>query len=203
MYKLIKMNFYKYNLIGGGEKKSSSSKKTKVKEDKIDKVSEQPDKYISSDSDKVLESDSISTTTTVSAYKLPKKITKPTIYSKAPYQRKISFMRFPLQQNLDKTRAHIYQDDGDDSAWPHAYRNETDFLQDLYVIRDSLYSHGDQKIADLVLKDFTRLVESFGFYLMHLDIRQQRNALLLVQAQVINISVYLLHDFSYCIRVAG
>ncbi len=99
--------------------------------------------------------------------------TKPTIYSKAPYQRKISFMRFRLQQNLDKTRAHIYQDDVDDSAWPHAYRNETDFLQDLYVIRDSLYSHGDQKIADLVLKDFTRLVESFGFYLMHLDIRQE------------------------------
>jgi phosphoenolpyruvate carboxylase len=99
--------------------------------------------------------------------------TKPTIYSKAPYQRKISFMRYRLQQNLDKTRAHIYQDEFDGSAWPHAYKNENDFLHDLYVIRDSLYSHGDQKIASLVLKDFIRLVESFGFYLMHLDVRQE------------------------------
>ncbi len=99
--------------------------------------------------------------------------TKPTIYNKSPYRRKLSFMRFRLQQNLDKTRAHIYQNDVDDSNWPHAYRNEDDFLQDLNVIRDSLYSHGDQKIADLVLKDFIRLVESFGFYLLHLDVRQE------------------------------
>ena len=99
--------------------------------------------------------------------------TKPTIYSKAPYQRKISFMRFRLQQNLDKTRAHIYQDDIDEAAWPHAYNSEYEFLHDLYVIRNSLYSHGDQKIADLVLKDLIRLVESFGFYLMHLDVRQE------------------------------
>jgi len=99
--------------------------------------------------------------------------TKPTIYSKAPYQRKIAFMRYRLQQSLDKTRAHIYQDEVDESAWPHAYKNENDFLHDLYVIRDSLYSHGDQKIASLVLKDFIRLVESFGFYLMHLDVRQE------------------------------
>ena len=99
--------------------------------------------------------------------------TKPTIYSKAPYRRKIAFMRYRLQQNLDKTRAHIYQDEFDESAWPHAYKNENDFLHDLYVIRDSLYSHGDQKIACLVLQDFIRLVESFGFYLMHLDVRQE------------------------------
>ena len=101
--------------------------------------------------------------------------TKPTIHSKAPYRRKIAFMRYRLQQNLDKTRAHIYQDEVDESAWPHAYNSEYDFLHDLYVIRDSLYSHGDQKIADLVLKDTIRLVESFGFYLMHLDVRQESN----------------------------
>ena len=99
--------------------------------------------------------------------------TKPTVYSKAPYQRKLAFMRYRLQQNLDKTRAHIARDDVDDSAWPHAYKNETGFLQDLYVIRDSLYSHGDQKIADLVLKDLIRLVESFGFYLLHIYVRKE------------------------------
>ncbi len=101
--------------------------------------------------------------------------TKPTIHSKAPYRRKLAFMRYRLQQNLDKIRAHIYQDEVDESAWPHAYNSEYDFLHDLCVIRDSLYSHGDQKIADLVLKDTIRLVESFGFYLMHLDVRQESN----------------------------
>jgi len=100
--------------------------------------------------------------------------TKPKIYSKSPYRRKMSYMRFRLQQNLDKVRAHIYEEgDVDDSRWPHAYKSENDFLQDLYLIRDSLYSHGDQKVADLVLKDFIRLVESFGFYLLHLDVRQE------------------------------
>ena len=99
--------------------------------------------------------------------------TKPTVYSQAPYRRKIAFMRYRLQQNLDRTRAHIYQDKFDESAWPHAYASENDFLDDLYVIRESLYSHGDQQIADLVLKDFIRLVESFGFYLLHLDVRQE------------------------------
>ncbi|NNJ98135.1 MAG: phosphoenolpyruvate carboxylase, partial [Gammaproteobacteria bacterium] len=99
--------------------------------------------------------------------------TKPTIYSQAPYRRKIAFMRYRLQQNLDRTRARIYQKTFDDSAWPHAYRDENAFIEDLYVIRDSLYSHGDRKIADLVLKDFIRLVESFGFFLLHLDVRQE------------------------------
>ncbi|MGB5603466.1 MAG: phosphoenolpyruvate carboxylase [Gammaproteobacteria bacterium] len=99
--------------------------------------------------------------------------TKPTIYSQAPYRRKIAFMRYRLQQNLDRTRALIYQDNTDVSDWPHAYRDENAFLEDLNIIRDSLYSHGDRKIADLVLKDFIRLVESFGFYLMHLDVRQE------------------------------
>ena len=99
--------------------------------------------------------------------------TKPTIYSQAPYRRKIAFMRYRLQQNLDRTRARIYQETFDSAAWPHAYPNENAFLEDLYIIRDSLYSHGDRKIADLVLKDFIRLVESFGFFLLHLDVRQE------------------------------
>ena len=100
--------------------------------------------------------------------------TKPTVYSSAPYRRKIAFMRYRLQQNLDRTRARIhYKDKVDEAAWPHAYPDENAFLEDLYVIRDSLYSHGDGKIANLVLKDFIRLVESFGFYLLHLDVRQE------------------------------
>ncbi|HHO58774.1 MAG TPA: phosphoenolpyruvate carboxylase, partial [Thiotrichales bacterium] len=61
----------------------------------------------------------------------------------------------------------------DTSCYPHAYQSEQDLLDDLTVINESLISHGDSRIADIVLKDFIRLVESFGFYLMHLDVRQE------------------------------
>ncbi len=97
----------------------------------------------------------------------------PLSYAHSPYQRKLAFMRFRIQQNLDKTRALISDASADISKYSHAYASENDFLKDLILIRDSLISHGDQKIADLAIKDLIRLVESFGFYLMHLDVRQE------------------------------
>lgn len=104
--------------------------------------------------------------------------TKPTIYSRAPYRRKIAFMRHRLQKNLDRIRASLRKVDGstdaiDFSAFKNAYPSEKEFLADLYLIRDSLHEHGDQNIADSALNDFIRLVESFGFYLMQLDVRQE------------------------------
>ncbi len=98
---------------------------------------------------------------------------KPTIYCEAPYRRKIAFMRYRLQQNLDRTRALINDQSADLSLYPHAYPSEQALLDDLLVINDSLISHGDNRIADFALKDFIRLVQTFGFYLMHLDVRQE------------------------------
>ena len=97
----------------------------------------------------------------------------PLSYTHSPYQRKIAFMRFRIQQNLDRTRALIADAEADTSKYAHTYASEDAFLADLVLIRDSLYSHGDHKIADLAIKDLIRLVESFGFYLMHLDVRQE------------------------------
>lgn len=97
----------------------------------------------------------------------------PLSYTHSPYQRKIAFMRFRIQQNLSKTRTLIADETADISKYAHGYKSEEDFLVDLRLIRDSLHSHGDQKIADLAIKDLIRLVESFGFYLMHLDVRQE------------------------------
>ncbi len=99
--------------------------------------------------------------------------TDPTRYSQTPYRRKIAFMRFRLQQNLDRARRLIEDNQADVSQYQHAYSGEQQFLDDLTVIRDSLVSHGDARIADSVLKDMIRLVESFGFYLMRLDVRQE------------------------------
>ncbi|MBE9565038.1 MAG: phosphoenolpyruvate carboxylase, partial [Proteobacteria bacterium] len=94
-------------------------------------------------------------------------------YTHSPYQRKLAFMRFRIQQNLSKTRALLNDATTDTSKYAHCYASEADFLIDLTLIRDSLYSHGDHKIADLAIKDLIRQVESFGFYLMHLDVRQE------------------------------
>lgn len=99
--------------------------------------------------------------------------TKPTIYTQAPYRRKVAFMQHRLQLRLNKIRALLKEEPVSDEAYNFAYSNESEFLNDLYIIRDSLYSHDDKKIADIVLKDLIRLVESFGFYLMQLDLRQE------------------------------
>ena len=94
-------------------------------------------------------------------------------YLHSPYQRKIAFMSYRIQQNLDKTRTLIEDSSADVSKYVHAYISEDEFLEDLLLIRDSLHSHGDHKIADITIKDLIRLVESFGFYLMQLDVRQE------------------------------
>ena len=53
------------------------------------------------------------------------------------------------------------------------YLSEKEFLQDLYLIRDSLIQHGDAAVAKAELQDLIRLAETFGFYLVHLDLRQE------------------------------
>ena len=53
------------------------------------------------------------------------------------------------------------------------YANEAVLLEDLYLVRDSLISHGDALVANGELQDFIRLLETFGFSLSYLDIRQE------------------------------
>jgi len=112
----------------------------------------------------------------------------PVAYTHSPYQRKIAFMRFRIKQNLDKTRALITDEHADISRYSHAYKSEEALLHDLRLIRDSLLSHGDQKIADLAIKDLIRLVESFGFYLMQLDVRQESTRHSEAVAEILSLS---------------
>ena len=85
-----------------------------------------------------------------------------------PYRRKLYLMHFRLEQTLaavsNRNVRHIRE---------AGYRHAGDFLDDLYLIRDSLISHGDGNIADRELKDLIRLVETFGFHLVSLDVRQE------------------------------
>ena len=92
-------------------------------------------------------------------------------FSQEPYRRKLYMMRFRLEQNLKIIRKRL---DGKVIGTSiSAYANEKDFLNDLYLIRDSLIGHGDSNIADGQLKDLIRIAETFGFFLLHLDLRQE------------------------------
>ena len=95
-------------------------------------------------------------------------------YRHEPYRRKLCIMRHRLKLNLRAviTRIESENTDQTDSAQT-GYRSEQEFLRDLYQIRDSLVENGDANLADGSLKDCIRLVETFGFFLMHLDIRQE------------------------------
>jgi len=97
--------------------------------------------------------------------------TKPEQYKTEPYRRKLVLMQQRIECNLAKL-AHML----DETPLPdndYSYRNEEGLLSDLYLIRDSLISHDDGIIARGELQDLIRLVETFGFFLAHLDIRQE------------------------------
>ena len=93
------------------------------------------------------------------------------IYSREPYRRMAAMMLARLDANL----SYVHQCLANvPSFTPNlAYENAAVFLNDLYLLRDSLISHGDRIVAAQNLQALIRLVESFGFHLLQLDIRQE------------------------------
>ena len=88
-----------------------------------------------------------------------------------PYRRKLYMMRHRLECNLIAVKARL--DNKEILPLASRYGSEQEFLDDLYVTHASLISHGDAAIANGDLKDLIRLVETFGFFLCHLDLRQE------------------------------
>jgi len=95
----------------------------------------------------------------------------PQHFGQEPYRRKLYLMRHRLQHNLDAVDALIEGRSG--NAFADSYPSEREFLADLTLMRDSLVSHGDHAAANGELQDLIRNAETFGFYLVHLDIRQE------------------------------
>ncbi|MDH5190402.1 MAG: phosphoenolpyruvate carboxylase [Gammaproteobacteria bacterium] len=91
-------------------------------------------------------------------------------FANEPYRRKLCAMHYRLERNLIAAKRQL---NGKDSDSSEAYRSEKEFLYDLYLIRDSLISHDDFAVADGDLKDLIHLAETFGFYLLKLDVRQE------------------------------
>ena len=92
-------------------------------------------------------------------------------FSNEPYRRKLFIMRYRLEHNLVRIKRRLTGRPHEELL--HAYSNEEEFLNELFIIRDSLISHGDGKIANAELQDLIRLVETFGFFLLALDCRQE------------------------------
>ncbi|MFZ5595143.1 MAG: phosphoenolpyruvate carboxylase [Pseudomonadota bacterium] len=95
----------------------------------------------------------------------------PTRFANEPYRRKLYAMRYRLECNLTEVKKRIEGKEVEDSGM--GYSSEEEFLADLYLMHDSLVSHGDRHVADGELKDLIRLAETFGFFLMCLDVRQE------------------------------
>ncbi|MBF0266333.1 MAG: phosphoenolpyruvate carboxylase, partial [Gammaproteobacteria bacterium] len=92
-------------------------------------------------------------------------------YQHEPYRQKLQIMIAKLQYRLDQVQSKLNK-----TPTPHnfkGYTSEQEFCDDLKLIKTSLTSHGDKAIADAELADLIRLVETFGFYLQQLDIRQE------------------------------
>jgi phosphoenolpyruvate carboxylase len=97
----------------------------------------------------------------------------PRRYLHEPYRRKLGFMRHRLKLNLAALAQRMDDAAIDPAEQRIGYASEEAFRQDLLLIRDSLIANNDANLAEGRLKDLIRLVETFGFYLMHLDIRQE------------------------------
>jgi len=96
---------------------------------------------------------------------------KPERFKQEPYRRKLYIMMSRLACSLENIDLLMT---GETPAKAGCgYENEHGLLHDLYLIRDSLNSHGDAIVADGELKDLIRLAETFGFFLTQLDVRQE------------------------------
>ncbi len=98
---------------------------------------------------------------------------RPERFKDEPYRRLLYLMHGKLQKNINYIEGRINGEYSVKSRF--AYECETDFLEDLELIYDSLCGHGDENVAKAELQDLIRLVRTFGFYLMRLDIRQESN----------------------------
>lgn len=92
-------------------------------------------------------------------------------YLQEPYRHKLALMKYRMERALARVEQSLHG--GPERSEDSAYTSAAAFMADLQLIRESLCAHGDGEIAALELQDLIRLVETFGFHLMQLDVRQE------------------------------
>ncbi len=88
-----------------------------------------------------------------------------------PYRQKLIMMFRRLRATRTENQISWRNRAPTASVDPRAYHDVQDFLQDLYLIRDSLYAHKGERLAQGRLERLIRAVQVFGFHLATLDIR--------------------------------
>lgn len=94
-------------------------------------------------------------------------------YPDQPYRRKLYFIRFRLRAMRRQLQAELKARARMSRRAPGGYSRPEEFLSDLLAVRDSLVADGDANVSDGELDDLIRLVQTFGFHLAHLDVRQE------------------------------
>ncbi len=97
----------------------------------------------------------------------------PEAYRHELYRRKLCIMLHRLRLNLADIDTRMASPQQTHAGHPAAYRNEQELLADLQLIHRTLVVGEDANVANADLHDLIRLVQTFGFFLMHLDIRQE------------------------------
>ena len=114
---------------------------------------------------------------------------QPNPHPQEPYRRKVEIMLFRLRRNLELTQRTIA---GQELGFEEpGYASVGAFKVDLELVRDSLVGHGDAEIAEGELQDLIQLVETFGFHLMQLDVRQESTRHTETVAEVLNAAMGL------------
>src|SRR5207248_11154166 len=94
------------------------------------------------------------------------------------YQRilpELNRLRFPEPEIYRRFLAYMHQRlrySRAEPAHPLAYARPEQFAGDLRMVCDSLAAHGAERMAESLLDPLLRQVETFGFHLHTLDVRQ-------------------------------
>ncbi|MCC7201758.1 MAG: phosphoenolpyruvate carboxylase [Nitrospirae bacterium] len=87
-----------------------------------------------------------------------------------PYRQKLSFIKIRLEKTREVNTAVLT------SAVAHSeklYQNASEFLNDLQIIRRSLYENKGSKTAEIEIDALIKRIEVFAFHLVRLDIREE------------------------------
>ncbi|NNC22754.1 phosphoenolpyruvate carboxylase [Salinisphaera sp. USBA-960] len=98
---------------------------------------------------------------------------RPQRYAAEPYRRKLYLIRRRLAAMVDQIQLELRLTAERTERPALAYGNAGELIDEIQIIRDSLVGHNDKMIADGEIKDFQRQIETFGFHLARLDLREE------------------------------
>lgn len=92
-------------------------------------------------------------------------------HNNEPYRRKLNFIKLRLEATIAKVEKRLGNDTN--SFGPLAFADEEDFRKELFLVHNSLKHHNEANLTRGSLQDLLRLLDSCGFYLSKMDIRQE------------------------------